>query len=403
MEENNNADGSETNTYKYKVGEEHLQALDWWYFMTTWERKSGEPTNLSTWMSKFPQNITELNSYRNRGLFGIKKLSEISSHTYKTSGIKEAQAIVFSTVKNYFRTNDDEIKFPGYVQAVNWNFVRMRLNINYENIGTMMPRDFEDVGGDNFIYIPYPDLISLNAYHENGTHIHGFAPSGNTYKSSHIVISGLSGDSNYSNSLHKVLIEDKFSETEITPRAFADRPNGNYNEVGNYLGSSNISQIRLFNKSLITEGEGSDTLYYKQLDLHTLLGIDKKVAIPDEGEEIAQYRDNFHPYWEYYSGQSWGCDDFAGDRNDCFPLESPVGNLFIGEYDQYRNICLFEIQSDELVEKSFRDTSGNNVKGHLIGDYSIKKERKDTAAARDSHIKIGKVEIATNHKKNGAF
>ena len=92
-----------------------------------------------------------------------------------------------------------------------------------------------------------------------------------------------------------------------------------------------------------------------------------------------------------------------------------VGQGFVGKsmksgLEKYYKTNTFDLNGDcscgsldELVEKSFRDSSCNNVKGHLIGDYSIKKERKDTAAARDSHIKIGKVEIATNHKKNGAF
>ena len=60
---------------------------------------------------------------------------------------------------------------------------------------------------------------------------------------------------------------------------------------------------------------------------------------------------------------------------------------------------LFEINCDELTEKSFNDDSGMGNKGILFGDFSVDKAEIDQPANRDSHIKVPKL----GTKKDGAF
>ena len=73
-------------------------------------------------------------------------------------------------------------------------------------------------------------------------------------------------------------------------------------------------------------------------------------------------------------------------------------DIFIDEYDQFRNSCLFELNGDTTDGKTIIDTSGNSNKGILIGDFSVKKDDKNQPATRDSYIKVSKIS-----KENGAF
>ena len=98
-----------------------------------------------------------------------------------------------------------------------------------------------------------------------------------------------------------------------------------------------------------------------------------------------------------HSSDYWSCSHWNEDRSDCFD-ESPVGDIFISEYDQFRESCLFELNLDELDGKTIKDTSGGGNKGILIGDYSIKKNKINKKSKRDSFMKISKIQ-----KKNGAF
>ena len=98
-----------------------------------------------------------------------------------------------------------------------------------------------------------------------------------------------------------------------------------------------------------------------------------------------------------HSSDYWNCNAWNVNRVDCFD-ESPVGDIFISEYNQFRESCLFELNLDELDGKTIKDTSGGGNKGILIGDYSIKKNKINKKSKRDSFMKISKIQ-----KKNGAF
>ena len=106
---------------------------------------------------------------------------------------------------------------------------------------------------------------------------------------------------------------------------------------------------------------------------------------------------------------------WKGSGKYTFPDESPVGDIFISEYDQhntqdrkdysaseiengenegtdYGNLCLFEFNCGTLDGKTIQDSSGNGNKAILIGDYSIRKDKVGEIPVRDSFVKVSKTE-----------
>ena len=112
-------------------------------------------------------------------------------------------------------------------------------------------------------------------------------------------------------------------------------------------------------------------------DMETLLGIN----VIDNNQ-----------YYPHSNSSHWD------GNNNTFPKESPAGDIFISEYDQFKESCLFELNLSELDGKTVKDTSGNGNKGILIGDYSVKKDKIGKKSTRDSYIKVSKL-----GRKNGAF
>jgi hypothetical protein len=151
------------------------------------------------------------------------------------------------------------------------------------------------------------------------------------------------------------------------------------NEWGDYLGQSDISQIRFFNKSMIDN---------ELLDMRKMLNI---ITVSGDGvdfyphDNIYDEIDNPNGYWN-------------GPDNPSFPKETSVGSIFISEYDQFKESCLVELNCGVLDGKTIKDTSGNGNKGILLGDYSIKKTKIGKSTTRDSYIKTPKTD-----SKNGAF
>ena len=118
------------------------------------------------------------------------------------------------------------------------------------------------------------------------------------------------------------------------------------------------------------------------------------IEIVDDANNDGIFGNNineFHPHndVEYWTGN---------EKINTFPEKSPVGDIFISEYDQFHEICLFELNGGELDGKSIKDTNGSGNKGILIGDYSTEKKDIGVPAIRDSYVKIPKV-----GRKDGAF
>ena len=232
------------------------------------------------------------------------------------------------------------------------------------------------MGGDEYTYLPMPETISLEDQI--------LAPSGIPYKTSHPIISGLSENSKYLKSINDIYKEDKFSldeanEKNILLKSINLSSFGSMDEMGNYLGTTDISQIRYFNSPF---------------DMHSLLTIENDIV-------INQYE--FHPYndFNYWNGEPSYWEGYNLIPSEpTFPEESPVGDIFISEYKQFDENCLFEFNFGDSDDKTVKDTAGNGNKGIFIGDYSVKKQDIGNPADRDSYIKIPKLK---KDKDNGAF
>ena len=349
-----------------------------WFFVINWEWKDGdlgggsceESPEVNACIKEvaddFPRDIYELASLNNeKDLFKIKEIGnnttdaysevrDIATHQYNEPGLKIIKAIVFSTIDNSIT------EYTDYVQALQWKLVTIRANVT-EDRGTIS--DFEDVGGNDFTYLPFPAVINSTLKSANDI----------LYKSSHPVISGLSEESTYVKSLRSIVATNKFGKAEMAEKlkakgAYENSPLGGYNEYGDFLGKSDIAQVRFFNTGSV--------------DMSTLLDID-----------VAPDASTFNPHSSNY----WDCTYWNTNRNDCFE-ESPVDDIFINDYSGFKEYCLAEFNFNELDGKTVRDSSGNGNKAILFGDFSIKKEDINKKTIRDSYIKTPKL-----GRKNGAI
>ena len=147
------------------------------------------------------------------------------------------------------------------------------------------------------------------------------------------------------------------------------------------MGKSDINQIRFFDKPI---------------DMVELLGIQDDIIIDTDGNGI--YGENISDFHPYDDETYWDLKAIPDVILKPFPAESPVTDIFISEYNQFKEICLFEINFNDIDDKSIYDTNGGGIKAILFGDFSVTKESKDVESSRDSHIKIPKI-----GKRNGAF
>lgn len=425
--------------------DENYNDFNYWFYVVNWDWKDGDPGGgaceqegatidcLEDIAQDFPTNGIELEEHQDIGndRFIIHKIDptdddlsmypqgDKATHTYIDPGLKIVKAIVFSTENNHW-TNDDSCEIDGadnpdntdlyeacqesmqyknLIQAITWKLVTMRIYLGPDGSG--IRADFDDIGGDDYNFLPWPEVvnvldeipyectnddININYFQpcvEAGVdpgeiinlEVHGQSPSGLPYRSSHPVISGLAEGSIYYNSIKKIERQNPYNQSEIGDKiimkeAINMAPGGRLAEYGNYIGQSDLSQIRYFDGS--TVGEGDET---KPIDMTTLLDIN---LIDPDG------------YFHYYLDV--GDDKYWDGITHSFPQESPVGDIFIGGYKQFDELCLFEITTDDQDGKTLRDTSGRGNKGILIGDYSVKKEEPEIKAVRDSYIKIPEIE-----------
>jgi len=234
------------------------------------------------------------------------------------------------------------------------------------------------LGGDDFTYLPYPDVVNLSRAN-NGGDGPPTNPTDGVYKSSHAVVSGLSKESIYINSLKKIHQVNLFGKSEISEKnefnkAVSLSPIGDMDEWGDYLGQSDISQVRFFNKPY---------------DMREMLDIE---TVHTDGSFHSHEHDNI--YDEIYNPTGY----WNNPENPSFPKESSVGSIFINEYDDFKENCLVELNCGTLDGKTIKDTSGSGNKGILIGDYSVKKDKMGKPTTRDSYVKTPKPD-----NKDGAF
>ena len=193
-------------------------------------------------------------------------------------------------------------------------------------------QDFSDIGGFDFTHIPWPYTTGM--------------------------IGGLSEKSKYRKSLKQIVRTDNFGEHEYLDKSMTKLAYKN-DELGDYFGSADISQMRLF-----TSGS---------YDLNNLLNIQNDVILSD-GATYKNPSDDL--YWDGIIHQ--------------FPNESSIGSIFIDDEKDvdFKESCVLELNCGEIDGDVIRDSSGNGNKGIIIGDFEIKKDSKEAPLSRDSGIKV---------------
>ncbi len=97
-------------------------------------------------------------------------------------------------------------------------------------------------------------------------------------------------------------------------------------------------------------------------------------------------------FYNYNNVEFWD-----GEINK-FPAESSATDIFISEYPILHDKCLVELNFENYDAVTIRDTSGNGCKAVAFGDYSIKKDKKNTPTQRDSSIDVPKIGTTDDDK-----
>lgn len=228
----------------------------------------------------------------------------------------------------------------GLSQVVRWKFFESRFFLDLPL--TKYP-DFIELGGNDYTTIPWP------------------------YTS--LVVGGLSEESNYKKSLQNTIAGGQISDAELLEERML-LESDDMDELGQSILNFDFEQIRYFNEP------------YSISDLLDIPVVNNT---------------NFTPHNSAY----WDCNDWNNERIYCFPDESSVGQIFIGDNMDLdvRTDCKVELNGGEIVDKSIYDSSGNSNKGLLFGDYKLKKREKDSPTFRDTTIKIPK----KNNNEGGAL
>jgi hypothetical protein len=400
-------------TLKFKLAESHTNntpeyidlttntdynQLKYYFFVVNFDWEEGEPETLEQIGDTFPINGDMWDDLVYDGLYDRQEITSdpttngyitIPADNYLEPGIKIIKVIIFSTIENNWESDDGGTKpYSDYVQAVHWKLATIKINLS--NDGANVSSDFGDLGGDDFTYFPYPDVVNLSRTHTDTeweflTTNSGEAgpgppsdPDTGVYKSSHPIIGGLAEESIYVTSLQKIYQTQPFNNSELDEKILFEKsyhlsPLGSNNELGNHLGQSDISQVRFFNKPY---------------DIREMLNIE---TVYNDGAD-------FYPHYDIYDEIDNPTGYWDGPENPSFPKEKVVGSIFISEYDHFKENCLVELNCGVLDGKTIKDTSGSGNKGILLGDYSIKKPKIGKPSTRDSYIKTPKT-----GNKDGAF
>ena len=366
--------------------------FDYWFFVANWDWKSGDPKTIKEIRESFPQSTAEMEALNNDNLYKLYSIGQkeeleannefescdqyfdsfkynicSADYTYVTPGQKVIKAVIFRTigVDEDIPTDENGWDMSTFIQAIDWQVATIKLNLSEEALS--LEADFGDLGGDEFTYLPYPGIFVNNLRNDNDEIIE--APSGQPYNSAHVVVGGLHQESNYVKSIKTIKNADIFdisegTEKQLLQKSYELTPLGDLNELGQFPGKLDLGQIRFFTEPY---------------DMKQFLNISYLVDSNDDGITDAFY---YHNNKEFWSGNT---------EIQSFPEESPVGDIFISEYDQFRETCLVELNMENLNQKTIRDSSGNLNPGIIIGDYSVKKDKLGEPATRDSFIQIPKI------------
>ena len=314
-------------------------SLDWMQrlqmFVVNWNFNPNTDIDLEDII--FPSDESELdfqqqlnNTFNVVDVYDITEKSKFNylSHQYNNPGIKIIKAFVFSTM-----TNDLDEELPISIKGLT-----IKINLSLDNVYI---EDFAETGGPDFKFLPFSESTP--------------------------VISGISNESDYFNSLQKIIDGDQFVEEDQIDKINLEKAYQN-REVGDYMGTSAIEQVRFFKDGTF--------------DIPKLLGIedayDNFVNLKNDNDF---YRYNKWWHWDGYYNK--------------YPDETSVGSIFIDDAIHPANIvreCLMELNMGESDGRVVIDTSGNGNKGILVGDYKLSKPSMEIPIRRETEMKLPKIQ-----------
>ena len=120
------------------------------------------------------------------------------------------------------------------------------------------------MGGGDFTFLPYPEQIIYNGENDNPLQE---TPTGNYYKSSHPIISGISKDSVYVKDLEmlnqkspSIFSEKEGAELRQLKKSLNNTTDGNNDELGKYIGNTDFSQVYII--SVLLKRQNQDFSFF---------------------------------------------------------------------------------------------------------------------------------------------
>ena len=323
----------------------YTSKINYKFFVVDWDDDKDKFKDVNDYIDDLPMNTFQLIKKRENNLYNfgtvwntVSQAEPVSLyHSYQTPGIKTIKCVFYSETTEHF------------IQVFRWKFVKIRI---FLDIPRNVYPDFGELGGSDYVTIPWPHTTPI--------------------------IGGTDENSLYQISISNILGSAKIGDRDIIDERFLIDASTN-DELGQSINQFDLEQIRYF-----TTGS---------YDMHKLLGLSES-QITDNNQDWFPFTDNGETGY-------WNCEDWDGDRNKCFSEETSVGQIFIDDNldIDLKKDCQFEFNAGSLTGKSIVDSSGNSNKGLLLGDYRIKKVKKNTKMKRDSYIRVPK----KNNNKNGAL
>tara|TARA_B100000287_G_scaffold64102_4_gene55619 strand:+ start:8882 stop:11605 length:2724 start_codon:yes stop_codon:yes gene_type:complete len=405
-----------------EINDSILKNQRFMFFVTDWNAINTDIDWVDI-MQNFPQTYTELLLMQEEGTHDIVDLFyyydsnhnnwtegdtegwryNFASHEYTTPGIKIIKAIVFSYIRNpnkVFNAGND------WIQTLRWKAVTIKINLNSDNAYV---EDFSDLGGNDYTYIPWPETSPI--------------------------IGGISRTSQYVQSTKSLVKDNFFSEHEIVRegqslQAYANTPGQYLDELGDHLGKVDLAQFRYFtepydmNDLLMlpelrntlncsdTFGECEEGVYPGQMrpgDNLLICGGDgyyhkyhggfcdyspEGTDCPDGGSCMVtgQTFVNYNEYNKFYDLEN-EVGGFA--ENPTYPEGTCVGTLFISNNSNtpLMESCISELNFDYIDGITVQDSSGNDNRGIVIGDYKVSKAGFDKPITREDPSELPAVNV----------
>tara|TARA_B100000902_G_C27314357_1_gene920326 strand:- start:241 stop:3351 length:3111 start_codon:yes stop_codon:yes gene_type:complete len=235
--------------------------------------------------------------------FEFDVLKNEAVHTYIEPGIKVIKVVFLTYIESNHAGQDLEGNdYAGnYIQALQWKMATVKMNLSTDRA---YANDFSDIGGSDYTYLPYPEVqlydypveiqfeedTARQLWCEDGINTpENVVPSPHinceTETTAHPVISGLSTESTYVQSLKGLLQTDHWGASEGGDRIMAEKsyentPLQSVDEMGDFLGQSDLSTFRYFERPfnmhefldlnmVYAEADPSNNIYCKEVKTYS--------------------------------------------------------------------------------------------------------------------------------------